>query len=70
MRLLGIIGLVYALLLPIFGRTQATLLVGSLHWIIQAAHLSVGIGAVAFMGMLGPSFLHLKQVHTKEAPAR
>jgi hypothetical protein len=50
-------------------RCWPTLLAGSLHWIIKTAHLLVGIGAVAFMGMLGPRFLHLKRAYPKEAPA-
>jgi hypothetical protein len=43
MRLLGALGIVYALFVPAFGVTQATLLVGSLHWLIRAAHLLVGL---------------------------
>ena len=61
MRLLGIIGIIYALLVPAFGVTQATLLVGSLHWLIQAAHLLVGLGALALAGILGTRYLRLKQ---------
>ena len=52
MRLLGAIGIVYALIVPVFGVTQATLLVGSLHWLIQTAHLLVGLGALALAGLL------------------
>src|SRR5215472_14459491 len=67
MRLLGAIGIVYALLVPVFGMTQATLLVGSLHWLIQAAHLLVGLGALALAGILSMRYLHLKQVTAKGA---
>jgi hypothetical protein len=31
---------------PAFGLTQTLILVGALHWVIQAAHLLVGIGAM------------------------
>ena len=41
MRLLGAIGIVYAPIVPAFGLTQATLLLGNLHWLIQTAHLLV-----------------------------
>src|SRR5215471_5020717 len=68
MRLLGAIGIVYALLVPAFGVTQATLLVGSLHWLIQTAHLLVGLGALAFIEVLSRRYLSLKQVIIK-APA-
>ena len=67
MRLPGAIGIVYALIVPIFGVTQATLLVGSLHWLIQAAHLLVGLGALALAGILSTRYLRLKHVTAKGA---
>lgn len=45
-RLLGAAGILYAFLLPAFGLTQVFILVGPLHWVIQAAHLLVGIGGM------------------------
>ncbi|HKV57498.1 MAG TPA: hypothetical protein VJO32_04430 [Ktedonobacteraceae bacterium] len=68
MRLLGAIGIVYALIVPAFGLSQATLLVGNLHWLIQATHLLVGLGALAFIGVLSTQYLRLKRGITK-APA-
>src|SRR6266496_2317179 len=68
LRLLGAIGIVYALVVPAFGLTQATLLVGSLHWLIQTAHLLVGLGALALIGVLSTRYLRLKWGVTK-APA-
>ena len=71
MRLLGAIGIVYALLVPAFGVTQATLLVGSLHWLIQTAHLLVGLGALALAGLLSTRYFRLKQATAKgAAPGR
>src|SRR5947209_16545207 len=67
MRLLGAIGIVYALFVPVFGLTQATLLVGSLHWLIQTAHMLVGLGALALSGILSVRYLRLKQVAAKGA---
>src|SRR5437588_10242788 len=67
MRLLGAIGIVYALFVPVFGLTQATLLVGSLHWLIQTAHLLVGIGALALMGIIAARYLRLKRASTEAA---
>jgi hypothetical protein len=67
MRVLGVIGIVYALIFPVFGLTQATLLVGSLHWLIQTAHLLVGLGALALMGFIGTKYLRLKQATAKDA---
>jgi hypothetical protein len=67
MRLLGAVGIVYALILPVFGLTQATLLVGSLHWLIQAAHLLVGLGALALAGSMSARYLRLKSAASKAA---
>ena len=67
LRLLGAIGIVYALIVPAFGLTQATLLVGSLHWLIQTAHLLVGLGALALAGILGTRYLRLKQATARGA---
>src|SRR5215475_7511351 len=46
LRVLGAIGVVYAVIVPVFGLTQASLLVGDLHWLIRIAHLLVGLGAM------------------------
>lgn len=45
-RRLGIGSMIYALVVPAFGLTQSMILVASLHWLIQAAHLLLGIGAM------------------------
>jgi hypothetical protein len=34
------------LFVPVFGMTQARILPGDLHWIVQAAHLVVGLVAM------------------------
>ncbi|GHO73194.1 hypothetical protein KSD_09650 [Ktedonobacter sp. SOSP1-85] len=46
LRLLGIFSMVYAILVAAFGVTQSRILVGNLHWLIQVAHLLIGIGAM------------------------
>jgi hypothetical protein len=60
-RLWGLVGIVYALIVPIFGLVQSGLLVGDLHWLIQAAHTLVGIGALALTGSMGTRYVALKQ---------
>lgn len=44
----GLIALagVWGLILPAFGMTQERLLAGDAHWIIEAAHLLVGVAAI------------------------
>jgi hypothetical protein len=55
LRRLGAIGIVYALIVPIFGVTQQ-ILAGDLHWPTSAAHLVVGFGALALIGRISVSF--------------
>ena len=60
LRRLGAIGIVYALIVPIFGVMQQMILAGDLHWLIEAAHLVVGFGALAFIGTIGERFMRRK----------
>jgi flagellar motor component MotA len=61
LRLLGIIGIVYAFVLPLLGVNQETLLVGNLHWLIQVLHLLVGVGALVLAGVISMRYRRLKQ---------
>jgi len=61
MRIWGIVGILYAVIVPIFGLRQATLLIGDLHWIIQVLHMLVGIGAIVLTGIMGTRYLARKQ---------
>jgi hypothetical protein len=61
MRVLGAIGIVYAFILPVFGLTQSGILIGSTHWLIQVAHLLVGLGALALAGIMGTRYIRLKR---------
>jgi hypothetical protein len=56
MRPLGAVAVVYALIVPAFGMTQATMLPGDLHWLIRLAHMLVGIGALALMGAISARY--------------
>jgi hypothetical protein len=46
---LGLVALaiVWALTVPVLGVTQAQLLPGAFHWVIEVVHLLVGLGAMA-----------------------
>ena len=59
-RLLGAGSMIYAFLVPAFGLTQTLILVGALHWLIQAAHLLVGIGAMVLVQRIEKLYQHLK----------
>ena len=65
LRRLGAIGIIYALIVPIFGVTQQKILAGDLHWLIQTAHMLVGIGAIALTGIIGARYVALKQSMAK-----
>jgi len=64
LRVLGVIGIIYALFVPIFGLTQASLLAGDLHWLVRIAHLLVGVGAMGLIGNIGARYVRLKQAAT------
>jgi hypothetical protein len=60
MRRIGVLGIVYAFLVPVFGVTQQMILAGSLHWLVETAHLAVGFGAIAFIGAISARFMRQK----------
>lgn len=60
LRLLGAIGIVYALFVPFFGLTQTRLLPNSAHWLIQTAHLLVGLGALALAGFISTRYKRVR----------
>ncbi len=65
LRRLGAIGIVYALILPIFGATQQMILPGDLHWLIQATHLIVSFGAIPFIDNIRARYLSFKRTAAK-----
>jgi hypothetical protein len=56
LRIWGMIGIVYAIVVLIFGVSHSTILVGNLHWLIQTLHLLVGIGAIVLTGFLAARY--------------
>jgi hypothetical protein len=67
LRIWGIVGIVYAIIVLIFGETQSSILVGNLHWLIQTLHTLVGIGAIVLTGALGARYRMLKRGEAKSA---
>jgi hypothetical protein len=65
MKLPGILGITLALVIPVLGTIQTTLLIGNLHWLIQATHLLIGVVAVATTQMLGRRYEQFKQAAAK-----
>ena len=61
LRRLGVVGIIYALLLPLFGATHAMIWPGDWHWLVQAAHLMVSFGAIPFIDNLRRRYMNLKR---------
>ena len=67
LQVLGVVGIVYAIIVLIFGVAQFNILVGNLHWLIQTLHMLIGIGAMALTGFLGARYMVLKRGVAKPA---
>ena len=67
LRIWGTVGIVYAIIVLIFGVSQVNMLVDNLHWLIQTLHLLAGIGAIVLTGFLGARYRTLKR--GKASPA-
>jgi hypothetical protein len=69
LKILGAVAAVFALVVPVFGRTQMLILVGNFHWLIQVAHLLVGATAVILIEEIGKQYERIKQqpITSKEA---
>ncbi len=57
---LGAGSIIYALVVPVVGLAQAQILAGSLHWLVQVAHLLLGIGAMLLILRIEKRFQRLK----------
>jgi uncharacterized membrane protein len=64
-RSLGVIGIVYACILPALGMGQLTLHMGSLQWLVQSLHLLIGIGSIGVIHWIGGRYLRLKRISTQ-----
>jgi hypothetical protein len=67
LRIWGMVGIVYTIIVLIFGESQSNMLVGHLHWLIQTLHMLVGIGAIVLTGALGARYRTLKRDEAKPA---
>ncbi len=65
LRIWGMVGIVYAIILLIFGEAQSNMLAGNLHWLIQVLHTLIGIGAIVLTGFLGARYRTLKRSEAK-----
>lgn len=68
MRVVGALGIIYAVIIPVFGMNQFLLLIGDWHWLVRVAHLLVSAGAMGFVGITSARYLKLKQAEGKDAP--
>ncbi|MGH9431549.1 MAG: hypothetical protein ACRD3T_08390 [Terriglobia bacterium] len=58
---MGLVGveILWGIVVLVLGMTQARLLAGSMHWVIQLLHLLVGIGAIGFAESVGGRIKHV-----------
>lgn len=68
LRIWGMVGISYPIILLIFGVAHSNLLVGNLHWLIQTLHTLVGIGALVLTGFLAARSMQLQRSETKSTP--
>ena len=54
---LAVFGILWGLVLPAFGIIQASVLPGSMHWVVRVAHLIMGLLAMGVAGTLGQAVL-------------
>jgi hypothetical protein len=64
MRLLGVSGIVYTLILTALGFTQTGLLVGPMHWLIQTAHVVIGFGGLVLVQVISVRDARLRRSAT------
>src|SRR6266511_4238638 len=65
LRIWGVVGIVYAIIVLIFGVSQSNMLVGNLHWLVQTLHLLVSLGAIVLTGYLSARSRTLKRDEAK-----
>lgn len=67
-RSLGVIGIIYACILPALGMGQLSLQMGNLQWLVQSLHLLIGIGSIGVIHWIGGRYLGLKRAGTRVMP--
>jgi hypothetical protein len=68
-RGLAVFELMWALALAVFGIQQATILVGSLHWIVRVVHLLMAISAMELGDMLAKAIRATRSDGTRPSDA-
>jgi hypothetical protein len=66
-RGLALFGLGWGVALSIFGMSQASLLVGPMHWIVRVTHLVMGLAAMALAAILSQAILASKPARVRDS---
>src|SRR5690606_4873121 len=61
LRIWGVAAIAFAFVVPVFGVTQAQILVGDFHWLIRVAHLLVGAVAINITERICGQYIQIKQ---------
>lgn len=60
-RVLGVVGILYALVVPMFGELQLDLYISGASWLIPTIHMLIGLGAVALAQVMFTRYTRLKR---------
>lgn len=66
-RILGVIGVFYALIVPMFGELQLDLYISGASWLVPTVHMLIGIGAVALAQVMFTRYTRLKRASDPSA---
>ena len=66
-RILGVVGILYALVVPMFGELQLDLYISGASWLIPTIHMLIGIGAVALAQVMFTRYTRLKRMSDPSA---
>jgi hypothetical protein len=68
-RIAGVLGIIYAIIIPVFGMNQFLLFIGDWHWLVRVAHLLFSAGAMGFVGIMSARYLKLKKAEEERQAA-
>jgi hypothetical protein len=69
-RILGIVGIIYAIIVPFVGEMQVQWYVSAATWLVPTIHLLIGIGAIGLAQVMATRYSRLKGAKRPSSIAR
>lgn len=66
-RVLGVVGILYALVVPMFGELQLDLYVSGAPWLVPTIHMLIGIGAIGLAQVMFTRYMRLRRASNPSA---